>query len=316
VNPLAGRDLLSLADLTPAEVALVLDTAAEQKAAWAAGDHDSPLAGLSAALIFQKPSLRTRVSFEVACARLGVHPVPLAGDESAFSRGESVYDTAKVLERYVDAIVIRTFEQALIEELAEHASVPVVNALTDDYHPCQGLADLLTIREQLGELEGARITYVGDGNNMAHTYALAAALTGMHLTLACPEGFAPSSRVIAAAEGIAAETGATVALAPGRPEAVGEAVADAQVVLTDTWASMGQEEERAVRLAAFEGYTIDAQVMEAAAPGAVFMHCLPAHRGEEVTDDVMDATCSLVFDEAENRLHAQKALLSLIMGGA
>jgi ornithine carbamoyltransferase len=315
-SPLQGRDLLSLADLTPDEITLVLDTAAEQKAAWAAGEHAQPLAGLSAALIFQKPSLRTRVSFEVACARLGVHPVPLVGQESAFSRGESVHDTAKVMERYVEAIVIRTFEQSLVEELAEHATVPVINALTDDYHPCQGLADLLTIREHLGSLTGARIAYVGDGNNMAHTYALAAALTGMHLTLACPESFEPSSHVILAAEGIAAQTGASIVLAPGGANGVKAAVEDAQVVLTDTWASMGQEEERAVRLAAFEGYTIDSAVMDAAASDAVFMHCLPAHRGEEVTDDVMDGTCSVIFDEAENRLHAQKALLSLVMSGA
>ncbi len=273
-SALAGRDLLSLADLTPAEVTLILDTAAEQKAAWAAGEHEQPLAGLSAALIFQKPSLRTRVSFEVACARLGVHPVTLAGAESAFSRGESVYDTAKVLERYVEAIVIRTFEQSLVEELAEHAAVPVINALTDEYHPCQGLADLLTIREHLGQLKGARITYVGDGNNMAHTYALAAALTGMHLTLVVSEAYAPSSHVIVAAEGIAAETGATIVLMSGGPEAVRQAVAEAQVVLTDTWASMGQEEERATRLAAFEGYTIDSAVMDAAAPRRR-LHALP-----------------------------------------
>jgi ornithine carbamoyltransferase len=315
-NPLAGRDLLSLADLTPEEVELVLDAATAQKAAWAAGEHDQPLAGLSAALIFQKPSLRTRVSFEVACARLGVHPVTLAGDESAFSRGESVYDTAKVLERYVDAIVLRTFDQQLLVELAEHARVPVINALTDDYHPCQGLADLLTMREHLGELRGARITYVGDGNNMAHTYALAAALAGMHLRLACPEGYTPSPHVITTAEGIAARTGGTIQLTAGRADAVAEAVADSQVVLTDTWASMGQEEERAIRLEAFEGFRVDAALMEMAAEGAVFMHCLPAHRGEEVTDEVMDGTCSVIFDEAENRLHAQKALLSLVMDGA
>jgi len=309
-TPLSGRDLLSLADLTPAEVELVLDTAIEQKAVWAAGEREAPLVGTAAALVFQKPSMRTRVSFEVACARLGVHAVVMSGGEWAFSRGESVYDTAKVLERFVDAVVIRTFDQSLVEQLAEYADVPVINALTDDFHPCQGLADLLTIKEHKCALAGVTMAYVGDGNNMAHTYLLAGALTGMNVRMATPVGYAPKEEVVEHARGIAAGTGATVDLFD-RPE---EAVSGADVVLTDTWASMGQENEHDARVGAFAGFTVDADMMALADKDAIFMHCLPAHRGEEVTDDVIDSQASAVFDEAENRLHAQKALLSLVMG--
>ncbi len=309
-TPLSGRDLLALSDLTPHEVALVLDAALEQKAAWAAGDHSAPLSGRAAALIFQKPSMRTRVSFEVGCARLGVTPVVLVGEGSAFSRGETVADSTSVLERYVDAIVIRTFDQSFVEEIARVASVPVVNALTDDYHPCQGLADLLTIREHKGKLSGLRFAYVGDGNNMAHTYLLAGALTGMDVAIATPAGFEPASHVIAKARKIAAGTGASIEIGVD-PNA---AVDGADVVATDTWASMGQEDEHAARVAVFDDFAVNPALMARAANDAVFMHCLPAHRGEEVLDTVIDAPSSIVYDEAENRLHAQKALLSLIMG--
>ncbi len=306
---LTGRDLLTLADLTPAELVSVLDTATEQKAAWVSGEREAPLAGRAVALIFQKPSMRTRISFEVACARLGVHPVTLAGSDSAFSRGESVFDTVKVMERYVDAIVVRTFEQSLVEEMAEHAAVPVINALTDDFHPCQGLADLLTMREHKGALEDLVVAYVGDGNNMAHTYMLDGALTGMDLRVCTPEGFAPKEEVVEHAHGIAVSTGATITLLTD-PE---EAVRGADVVATDTWASMGHEAEHDERLRAFEGFTVDADLMALAAEDAIFMHCLPAHRGEEVTDQVIDSVRSVVFDEAENRMHVQKALLSMLL---
>jgi len=309
-TPLSGRDLLSLADLTPAEVELVLDTAIVQKAAWLAGERDRPLEGKAAALIFQKPSLRTRVSFEVACGRLGAQSVVMSGGEWAFSRGESVYDTAKVVERYVDAVVIRTFDQALVEQLAEHTRVPVINALTDDFHPCQGLADLLTIKEHKCGLAGITMTYVGDGNNMAHTYLLGGALTGMNVRIATPPEYRPSEEVVEHARGIAAGTGATIALF----DSPADAVTGTDVVITDTWASMGQEDERERRVRAFAGYTVDSQMMRLASSDAIFMHCLPAHRGEEVTDEVMDSEASAVFDEAENRLHAQQALLSLVMG--
>lgn len=311
MDMLKGRDLLTLGDLTPGELSHLLDVAGSQKRAWGlAGSRSQPLAGKSVALIFQKPSMRTLVSFEVACSRLGAHSVLLAGADTAFSRGESIVDTTKVLERYVDAIVIRTFSQAMVEEIAEHASVPVINALTDDYHPCQGLADLLTMREHRGQLGGLRFAYVGDGNNMAHTYLLGGALSGMHVTVATPVGYEPRADVVAKAQEIAAHTGASITLSNNPVQAVGNAA----VVATDTWASMGQESEHAARVAAFEPFRVDTALMAHAAPDAIFMHCLPAHRGEEVTDEVMDGPQSVIYDEAENRLHAQRALLSVLLG--
>jgi ornithine carbamoyltransferase len=309
-TPLKGRDLLSLGDLTSEELALILDTAVAQKRDWAAGVHDAPLAGKAIALIFEKPSMRTRVSFEVGCARLGAHPVVMSGPDGAFSRGETVFDTTKVLERFCDAIVIRTFAQATVQEMADVAQVPVVNALTDDHHPCQGLADMLTIREHFGALENLKIAYVGDGNNMANTYLLGGALAGMRIAIATPFGYHPSEAIVEQSRAIAAGTGAHIDITHDPASAV----ADANVVITDTWASMGQEEEHAERVRVFAPYCVDESLMSKAAADAAFMHCLPAHRGEEVVDAVMDAPCSLVFDEAENRLHAQKALLSLLLG--
>ena len=309
-NPLRGRDLLSLGDLTPTELIGVIDAAEAQKRAWNRGVRTAPLAGKSVALIFQKPSMRTRVSFEVACYRLGAHPVVMTGPDGAFSRGETVYDTTKVLERYCDAIVIRTFAQSMVEEIAEYASVPVINALTDDHHPCQGLADFLTIKEHLGRLAGVRLAYVGDGNTMANTYLLGGALLGMSVSIATPPGFQASPGIVEQASAIAEQTGGQVSVTCD----VSEAVMGADVVLTDTWASMGQEAERDARIAAFAPYQVNSAMMAAANPGALFMHCLPAHRGEEVIDEVIDAPYSVVFDEAENRLHAQKALLSLVLG--
>jgi ornithine carbamoyltransferase len=233
----------------------------------------------------------------------------MQGRDSAFSRGESVWDTTKVLERYVDAICIRTFDQALVEEVAEYSSVPVVNMLTDDHHPCQGLADLLTMRERFGDLAGLRFVYVGDGNNMAHTYLLGCASMGMDVVVATPAGFDADPAVVLQAQLIAEKTGGSVATSHD-PDA---AVVGAHVVATDTWASMGQEDEHEERVAAFSACTVDEEMMAAADSSAVFMHCLPAHRGEEVTDQVIDGAHSVVFDEAENRLHAQKALLSLVV---
>lgn len=308
---LKGRDLLALDDLTPAEVVYILDHAAADKKAWAVGDRRVPLAGRAVAIVLQKPSMRTRISFEVACVRLGAHPVIMGGPDGALSRGESPYDTAKVMERYVDAIVVRTFEQSLLEELAQTASVPVINALTDEHHPCQGLADLLTLREHRGELAGARFAYVGDGsNNMAHTYLLAGALTGMHVTIGTPPQYLPDESILVRAEKIAADTGGSISVLAEAAAAVEQA----DVVATDTWASMGQEDEHDDRAGVFEPFRVDEDLMALAAPDALFMHCLPAHRGEEVTDEVIDGPQSVVFDEAENRMHAQKALLELVIG--
>jgi ornithine carbamoyltransferase len=304
MHTFTGRDLLTLAELTPDELAHVLDVAEKPVA-------ELPrFEGASAGLIFMKPSLRTRVSFEVGCVQLGVHPIVM-GPYDAFSRHETVHDTIKVLERYVDIIVLRTFAHSHIEEVAEHASVPVINALTDDYHPCQGLADLLTIRQHKGALQGLRLAYVGDGNNMAHTYLIAGALAGMDVALATPAGYEPAAAAVEQARTLAAHygTGATFSLGTDPVAAVGAA----DVVVTDTWASMGQEEEHAKRLRDFAGYTVDEALMGRADGAAVFLHCLPAHRGEEVTDEVIDSAQSVVFDEAENRLHAQRAWMSLVL---
>jgi ornithine carbamoyltransferase len=311
MDGLVGRDILTLGEFTPDLLTFFLERVAIQKrASIATGSSYRPLAGKAVAVIMLKPSLRTRVSFEVAIERLGGTPVLLVGEGSAFSRGESVQDTVKVLERYVDCIVLRTYEQAHIEEVALHASVPVINALTDDYHPCQVLADLVTIREHKHNLIGLNIAYVGDGNNMANTLLIGAALAGMNLSVGCPEGHDPLPAAMERATQIAEFTGS--ALTVVRDPAA--AVADAEVVITDTWASMGQETEHAERARVFEPYRVDAALMAKAAPGALFMHCLPAHRGEEVSDEVIDSRISVVYDEAENRLHAQKALLTMVMG--
>jgi ornithine carbamoyltransferase len=310
MQSLRGRDLLTLGEITPEELHAVLDLAVEQKRVLASGGSLPPVSARTAALVFMKPSLRTRVSFEVGCVQLGIHPVVL-GPGDAFSRSETIHDTVKVLERYVDAIVIRTFAQADVAEIALHASVPVINSLTDDYHPCQVLADLLTIQEHKGALAGLKLAYVGDGNNMANTLLLGGALAGMHVTIGAPAGFEPAPAVLAEARRLAQhyETGSVLEVVGGKTEAL----AGADVVVTDTWASMGQEGEHDERVAAFANFTVDSDSMASAAPGAIFMHCLPAHRGEEVLDEVIDAPCSVVFDEAENRLHAQRAWLSLVL---
>ena len=305
-----GRDLLTLGDLTPDDLQAVLIRAKAQKLAHRNANKAPVATGKSAALIFMKPSLRTRVSFELACRDLGVHPIVM-GPQDAFSRSETVYDTVKVLERYVQVIVLRTFAHSHIEEVARAASIPVVNALTDDYHPCQVLADLLTIKEHKGTLEGLKLAYVGDGNNMTHSLMLGGALAGMHVAVATPAGYEPRGDVVTRARDIATTygTGASITLY-NDPK---DAVASADVVVSDTWASMGQEAEHAERVRVFAGYTVDPALMQLADSRGIFMHCLPAHRGEEVLDEVIDAPYSVVFDEAENRLHAQRAWLSLVL---
>lgn len=314
-NPLAGRDFLRLLDLSSEELHGVLSTALSQKEAWKAHNDTqpyagrAPYAGKAVAIIMEKPSLRTRVSFELGVQRLGAFASVLVGKDAAFSRGESVKDTVMVLERYVDAIVLRTFEQEKIEAVAQYARVPVINALTDSFHPCQGLADLLTIYEHLGRLSALKLAYVGDGNNMAHTFIEAAALIGFELAIATPEGYEPDAHIVEECRAHAQDNGANISITSD-PRA---ALANADVVITDTWASMGAEDEHDERVKRFEPFQIDTAALALAKPRAIFLHCLPAHRGEEVTDEVMDGSASVIYDEAENRLHAQKALMALVM---
>jgi ornithine carbamoyltransferase len=298
-------------DLSPADQAAVLDLGALMKT----DPYGSrPLAGpRPVAVIFEKPSLRTRVSFETGIAQLGGHPIVIDARSTHFGRGETVEDAAAVLSRYVDAIVIRSSSDARLASLAGAAAVPVVNALTDGYHPCQLLADLLTIRERLGGTAGATLAYVGDAaNNMAHSYLLAGATAGMRVRIAGPAGFDPDPAVVFRAREIAAGTGGSVAIVRDPAEAVD----GAEVIATDAWTSMGQEDDGLDRIGPFLPYQVNAQLLAAAAPDAFVLHCLPAHRGEEITDEVLDGPRSAVLDQAGNRLHAQKALLVTLLSAA
>jgi ornithine carbamoyltransferase len=298
-----GRDFLSIDDLRNEDLQHLLELSA--KAKQSPGDYATRLAGKSVALIFEKPSTRTRVSFEVAVASIGAHPVPLSSTGLQLGRGESIEDTGRVLSRYVDCVVLRTFEQDRLEVLAEAASVPVVNALSDYEHPCQVLADLLTIRDHKGELSGRTLAYLGDGNNVAHSLLLGGAKTGMRLRVATPPGFEPIPQVVRRAEEIARETGGSVSVS-NDPQAAADS---ADILYTDVWASMGQEAEHDERVLMFTPYRLDSRMVARAADDVIVMHCLPAHRGEEITDDVIDGPHSVVWDQAENRLHTQKALL-------
>jgi ornithine carbamoyltransferase len=268
--------------------------------------REKPLDGMSLAMIFMKASTRTRVSFETGAWQLGGHALFLSPRDIQLGRGEPVADTARVLSRYVDGIMIRTFAHAEIEELARHATVPIINGLTDLLHPCQILADLLTVQQHLGGWDGKRIAWIGDGNNMANSWLNAAYRLGFELRLACPEGYDPDPEILERARRSAP---VTVTRDPR------EAAEGAHVINTDVWASMGQEEEQAERARAFAGYTVDAALMGRAAADAIFLHCLPAHRGEEVAAEVIDGRWSRVWDEAENRLHVQKAIMAVLMGG-
>ncbi len=302
------RHFLRDDDLSPAEQAEVLALAAGMKADRLA---HRPLAGpRSVAVLFDKPSTRTRVSFEVGIAQLGGHPLIVDARASQLGRGETIADTARVLSRYVDAIVWRTGDHARIEEMAAAATVPVVNALTDSFHPCQVLADLQTVQERLGRLAGVALTYLGDGaNNMAHSLLLGGATAGMHVRVCAPEGFRPDAEVLRDAKARAADTGGGVEVVAD----AAAAVAGAQVVVTDTWVSMGQEDDGLDRAAPFRALRVDADLLARAADDAMVLHCLPAHRGDEITDEVLDGPQSAVWDEAENRLHAQKALLTWLL---
>jgi ornithine carbamoyltransferase len=297
------RDFLAIPDLSRDEIVALFDLAARMKRG---AYRDRPLAGKSLAMIFTKSSTRTRVSFEVGAYQLGGHALFLSSRDIQIGRGEPIKDTARVLSRYVDGIMIRTFAHADVEELGRYATVPVINGLTDLLHPCQVLTDLFTMREHLGGWEGKTVAWIGDGNNMANSWLNAAAVLGFELRLACPEGYEPNHDIFEFAK-----SRTTVLIT----EDIEAAVRGAHAVNTDVWASMGQEEEAKQRALAFQGYQVSAPLMTLAAPGAIFLHCLPAHRGEEVTEEVFEGAQSRVFDQAENRLHVQKAIMAMLMGG-
>jgi ornithine carbamoyltransferase len=301
--PHAHRDFITIPDFTRDELIGLFALADRMRRGVHVG---KPLKGKTLAMLFLKSSTRTRVSFEVGTYQLGGHALFLSDRDVQLGRGEPIADTARVLSRMVDGIMIRTYAHDDLDELARHADVPVINGLTDLHHPCQVLADLLTVRQHLGTYEGRKLAWVGDGNNMANSWLDAAYRLGFDLALACPEGYDPDASLLARAQQHAKVT------LHRDPR---EAVAGAHVVSTDVWASMGQEDERHTREKAFAGFTVDANLMNGAAPDAIFLHCLPAHRGEEVSADVIDGPQSVVWDEAENRLHVQKAIMAVVVGG-
>jgi len=301
------RHFLTLLDLDSTQLLAVLDRADELKRLRGTPAHPRPLAGKSVAVVLEKASTRTRISFEVGIHELGALPVTLISKDTQLGRGEPIEDTARMLSAYVHGVVFRTFGHERVAAMAASASIPVINGLSDTYHPCQLLADLQTVRAATGGvLEGVKVAWIGDGNNMAHSWILAAAQLGLDLRLACPEGYGPSDAVLAQAAALG--RGSVRVLADPR-----EAVEGARVVTTDVWASMGQEDEAEARRKAFRGYIVDARLMEQASEDAIFLHCLPAHRGEEVAGEVIDGPWSRVWEEAENRLHAQKALLERLL---
>ena len=306
-----GMDLLSIHELRADDVEEILTLAADLKAKQKAGIPHKLLAGKTLGMIFEKSSTRTRVSFEVGMYQLGGQALFLSSRDLQLGRGEPIKDTARVLSRYLDGIMIRTYGHERIEKLAHYADIPVINALSDLLHPCQALTDLLTIREYKGKkLAGLKMAYVGDGNNMTHSLMYAAAKVGMNFAAATPEGYEPNAEVVTNAKADAAATGATVTITHNPMEAV----EGADVVVTDTWASMGQEEEHDARTAVFRPYQVNRALVDAADARCIVMHCLPAYRGEEITEDVFEEFADVIFDEAENRLHVQKAIMALVMG--
>ncbi len=299
---MAVRHFLTLLDLSRDELNQVIARAIQLKGTLHNGERHEPFRGRTLGMVFEKSSTRTRVSFEAAMAQCGGHAIFLSPRDTQLGRGEPIEDTARVLSRMVDAVMIRTFEHEKLERFAEFSRVPVINALTDMYHPCQLLADVQTFVEHRGSIEGRTVAWIGDGNNMCHSYINAARQFDFKLNIACPEGYEPDAEVLTAAGNAAQMMRDPVAAAEG-----------AHLVTTDVWASMGQEEEQAEREKAFANYEVTRKIMQAAADEAVFMHCLPAHRGEEVAAEVIDGSQSIVWDQAENRLHAQKALLEFLM---
>jgi len=299
-------NLISISDLSREEILRLLDSADAFRAR--RGGHGAPLQGKSLAMIFEKPSTRTRVSLEVAASELGAHPLYLSAGELQLGRGETIADTARVLSRYVAGITARVYSHSTVEQLAAHASVPVINALSDWEHPLQILADLQTIRQRFSRLEGLKLAWIGDGNNVCHSLILAAAILGLEIVVASPPGYQPKPEVLEQARRLG-----------GRPAVVvepAEAARDADVLITDTWVSMGDEGEEAERLRVFGRYQINSDLMSLASPDSIALHCLPAHRGQEITDEIMDGPQSAVFDEAENRLHTSKAVMAWLVGDA
>lgn len=303
------KHFISIHDITCQEFDELMSLALKLKKDQKAGIKNTPLNGKTLGMIFTKSSTRTRISFEVGMYQLGGHPMYLNANDMQLGRGESIYDTANVMSRFVDGIMIRTYDHQDVLDLAKFGSVPVINALTDHLHPCQAMADLMTVYEHKGKLKGLKLAYVGDGNNVAHSLLYACAKAGMDMTVATPKGYECDAQVVANAQEDAKETGATI-LTCYDPQ---EAVKDADVVCTDTWTSMGQEAEKAERVKIFKDYQVNKELFAHAKEDAIFIHCLPAYRGYEVTEDIIDGPMSVVFDEAENRLHAQKAIMVKLM---
>ncbi|MBN1253680.1 MAG: ornithine carbamoyltransferase [Deltaproteobacteria bacterium] len=301
------KDLISIYDLAREEIEALLQKAAELKEMQRQHRPYRPLEGHTLAMVFEKPSTRTRVSFEVGMYHLGGHALFLNPQDTHLARGEAIADTARVLSRYADGIMIRTFDQERVEDMARFASIPVINGLSDQLHPCQILSDIFTIGEHRGGCDGLKVAYVGDGNNVANSWINGALRLGFDLRLACPPGYEPDKKILSRAQ---REGSSQIILTHDQKEAV----EGAHVINTDVWASMGQEGERAERIKAFQGYQVNAELIQGARADVIVMHCLPAHRGEEITDEVMDGPHSVVFDQAENRLHVQKAILALLMG--
>ena len=309
---LRNKDLISIHDLSVGEVATILDVSRKLKKKQKLGEPHESLKGKTLAMIFSKASTRTRVSFETGFHQLGGHPIYMSEATSQIGRGEPVKDTARVLSRFVDGIMIRTFSHEAVKELADYATVPVINGLTDLLHPCQALTDMFTILEYKDVLKGRKLVYVGDGNNMAHSLMFACAKVGMNMVCASPKGYQPDSHIVAQAKMDAAITGCTITV----QEDMEDAAKGADVLYTDVWASMGEEAQREERKKALHDYQINQHLLDLARPDAMVLHCLPAHRGEEITDDVIEGPHSAVFDEAENRLHVQKAIMALLMSDA
>ncbi len=303
------RHFITLADYSKKELMAFLHRGLELKALCKAGKPVTPLSGKILGLLFEKPSLRTRVTFEVGMRQLGGHSLYMAASDVQLGMRESVADVARNLDRFLDGVVLRTFRHDVVEEFARWCSIPVINGLTDLLHPCQILSDLLTVLEKKNRIEGVRLAYVGDGNNVANSWLLGASLMGMHLAVACPKGYEPDATVIRRARRLARSSGAQISVLNDPREAVKKA----EIIYTDVWTSMGKEREAAKRRIHFQGFQVNEQLIARADPDVLVMHCLPAHRGEEITDEVLDGPHSIVFDQAENRLHAQKAILEALL---